>query len=709
MLLPLILSILLLHCHHALCTINRRAVVEKFNPIRHHSDETTPLQVGNGNFAFGADITGLQTFLPFNTLTSWCWHNSSLPTTPNQTQPSDFTGLDWWTHGRLVNYEQPNPAEANISQWMIANPHRVNVGRVGLWFGGENVTESDLENKLQTLHMYNGSIVSFFDWGREGVTTTTMADPDSSTIAIEISSKHLRNGKLGVFLDYPYMTDMNKFEAPFVGLWNATANHTTEVLHNGPHEALIRHIMDDTVYFTTIHWDQDAELTGPLVGTHRYLLKCVESERLSLTVSYHEHSDISLYSPDGQGLKVATNVSHIRGASKSHWQRFWESGSFVDLTKTGNETALELQRRVTQSLYILAVNNAGFDPPQESGLVNNGWYGKFHAEQFMWNLGQWPRWGRWNLLERSVPAVYERFLATSIERAKMQGYDGVRWGKMSDPTGRSAPGEINSLLIWQQPHVMHFAEYAWRDRPSLHTLEEWDTIITQTADFMVDYAFWNESTGHYDLGPPMYPMSENTDPNATRNTMFEQAYWSFGLDIGNKWKQRQSKPLPHRWKYVRDHLAPLPRDNRTYVIYEGIPDMWCNTSFTEDHPSMLAAFGWLPAMLGLDIPVLQATTERVYETWNFTYSFGWDFPILAMNAARLDDINKAIEFLLHPSFQFDDAGYQIGGARVPTPYNPGAGSLLWAVAMLAAGWDGNEGSKFPAEWEAEVEGFLPAL
>jgi hypothetical protein len=65
--------------------IDRKAVVQSFNPRRHASSATTPLQVGNGNFAFGVDITGLQTFSPFATMSTWGWHNFSLPTTPGQT------------------------------------------------------------------------------------------------------------------------------------------------------------------------------------------------------------------------------------------------------------------------------------------------------------------------------------------------------------------------------------------------------------------------------------------------------------------------------------------------------------------------------------------------------------------------------------------------------------------------------------------------
>jgi hypothetical protein len=74
--------------------INRKQVVSRFNPVRHASSNSTPVQVGNGNFAFGTDVTGLQTFLPYGILSSWGWHNFSLPTTPAQTSPADFTGVD---------------------------------------------------------------------------------------------------------------------------------------------------------------------------------------------------------------------------------------------------------------------------------------------------------------------------------------------------------------------------------------------------------------------------------------------------------------------------------------------------------------------------------------------------------------------------------------------------------------------------------------
>lgn len=61
---------------------SREKIVSQYKVVRTSliDNETTPLQVGNGDFAFGVDNTGMQTFLPFNTMSSWAWHNDSLPT-----------------------------------------------------------------------------------------------------------------------------------------------------------------------------------------------------------------------------------------------------------------------------------------------------------------------------------------------------------------------------------------------------------------------------------------------------------------------------------------------------------------------------------------------------------------------------------------------------------------------------------------------------
>lgn len=61
--------------------MGRKRIVTENNIVRTNviNNETTPLQVGNGNFAFGVDTTGMQTYLPFNTLSVWAWRNDTEP------------------------------------------------------------------------------------------------------------------------------------------------------------------------------------------------------------------------------------------------------------------------------------------------------------------------------------------------------------------------------------------------------------------------------------------------------------------------------------------------------------------------------------------------------------------------------------------------------------------------------------------------------
>ncbi len=89
----------------------------------------------------------------------------------------------------------------------------------------------------------------------------------------------------------------------------------------------------------------------------------------------------------------------------------------------------------------------------------------------------------------------------------------------------------------------------YREFPISAMLRKWDEILTQTAEFMASFAFWNSTTGVYDVGQPMYPVSENTAPNSTFNPTFKLAYWRFGLHIA-----------------VVGNLAPLTVFNETYTV-----------------------------------------------------------------------------------------------------------------------------------------------
>ncbi len=133
--------------------------------------------------------------------------------------------------------------------------------------------------------------------------------------------------------------------------------------------------------------------------------------------------------------------------------------------------------------------------------------------------------------------------------------------------------------------------------------------------------------------------------------------------------------------------------------------MWTNYNF--EHPGLIGTLGMLPGD-GVDTACFRNTLDKVVETWNLDRTWGWDFPMIAMAAARSGNPELAIEMLLNPSanFQFDEHGLATGG---PFPYFPSNGALLTAVAMMANGWDGSEGNcpGFPknGSWVVKFENF----
>lgn len=335
-------------------------------------------------------------------------------------------------------------------------------------------------------------------------------------------------------------------------------------------------------------------------------------------------------------------------------------------------------------------------------------------EEIYWHCIHWALWSQWDFFHRVTP-TYSRFLSTSLERAQIQeGWPmGARWSKMTDPTGRSAPGEINELLIWQQVHPLVFAEYEYRTFPTRDTLEKWVDIVKATADWMSVFAFRNESSGVFGIGPPMYVVSEDTDSLVTRNPAFELAWWSLGLGLAETWMERLGEEVPAIWTAVKEQLAELPVENGTYMVYEGIEsDFWEDPAYTNNHPSLVGLYGWLPQTPGVDLSIAKATMEKVWMHWNVSNFWGWDFGMLALSAARNGDPDEAVSWLLNDVFAFDDVGMPLGGVQVPTPYFPGSGSLLLAVAMMAKGWDGSNGSApgFPnVGWTVRTEELNKAL
>jgi hypothetical protein len=164
---------------------------------------------------------------------------------------------------------------------------------------------------------------------------------------------------------------------------------------------------------------------------------------------------------------------------------------------------------------------------------------------------------------------------------------------------------------------------------------------------------------------------------------------------------------------VIDRLAPLPTRDGRYLFAETAPESYSDPRFARDHPSVTAALGFLPASSGVDPETMRRTLDWIWEHWSFADTWGWDYPMLAMCAARLGQPERAVDALLKDtpknSYRANGHNYQRPGLEI---YLPGNGGLLAAVALMAAGWDGapqRPAPGFPADgsWKVRVEGVRP--
>ena len=105
------------------------------------------------------------------------------------------------------------------------------------------------------------------------------------------------------------------------------------------------------------------------------------------------------------------------------------------------------------------------------------------------------------------------------------------------------------------------------------------------------------------------------------------------------------------------------------------------------------------------------TLDWVMQNWNWATTWGWDYGMVAMAAARLGQPETALKALLIDTQKntYLPNGHNFQTADRLRIYLPGNGALLTAVAMMCAGWDGcltpsNPGFPQDGTWNVRWEG-----
>lgn len=687
--------------------IDRAALVARHHPVVRAVDPDAPLTVGNGGFAFTVDVTGLQTFgdhyhqhgIPLETLARWSWAQDD---NPRGYTLADASRAYVQADGSTLSL--PTLQNTPAGDWLRRNPRLHPLGQLSLdWQkpDGSAFTPADVENPAQTLDLWRGLITSRFSLGGVPVAVFTSCAPDSDTVAVRIASPLVARGQLRARLRFPRGHDPKVKNTPALD-WSEPAAHQSVLIA----PTAIARSAEGARYVVT----SDRPLL-PAAPPHTFLLAGeAGAEALAFTLRFTPAAE-SAPPPDEPA---------VRAAAAAHWAAFWGAGAAADFTGSTHPLAAKFERRIILSQYLTAVQCAGDMPPQESGLTANTWYGKHHTEMAWWHLAHFILWGRPALAERNLAWFLDR-LPAARALAASRGLRGARWAKMVGPDGRESPGG-NPLIVWNQPHPIYLAELLRRQSPSAAHLARYGELVFATAEAMASMLTFDPARGVYVLGPPLWIAQEIHDPATSQNPSFELAYWRWGLETAQQWRVRSGLDRLPAWDHLLAHLAPLPQADGKYVALESHPDTWTNLASRHDHPQMLMPLGFLPGGPDVDRATMNRTLDAVLADWDWdTKIWGWDYPMIAMTAARLGRPADAVEVLLRdgPNNRYTPNGHcpqgsdraqrsQSSGRREVAVYLPANGAFLAAAALLLGGWDGSEGAApgLPRDgtWRVRTEG-----
>ncbi len=675
--------------------IDRFALVHRNNPQVTTLDSLSSLSVGNGEFAYTVDATGLQTFpelyslgVPLGTQSQWGWHAFPNPENyrPEETlQPYDFG------HGAIELYAN-QPKEKGRAQeaadWVRMNPHRLHLGILGFQFG-RTAKPSEVSHMQQELDLWKGVIHSSFRYHGADFQVTTTAHPQQDALAARIVSKRHEP----ICLRLPYPTGGHADDAC---CWSADDKHQTTVVSQSAQEAVLKHTLDATTYYITLRWEGKATL------------KQVGRNYFTLTPKQDDWAFSCAFTPELPTTRMGS-MEETLNAAAAYWEAFWKEGAAVDFSACTDPRAKELERRVVLSQYLLAIQCAGSTPPQETGLTYNSWFGKFHLEMIWWHQAQFALWNRANLLDRTL-RWYRSVEPIAKQIAERQHFKGVRWMKMTDPSGMEAPSKVGSFLIWQQPHLIYLANLIYRNASDKQAvLKEYGDLVEKSAEFMASFASYDSIQHRYVL-KGIIPAQETLKAAETVNPPFELSYWHYALQVAQQWQELRGEARHADWDEVIHQLSPLAYNGDSlYLAAETAPQTYQDIRFTSDHMAVLGALGILPMNRLIQKEVMRNTLHWVWDNWNWDKTWGWDYPMTAMNAARLGEPEKAVGALLMDkrtnTYLVNGHNYQDARLRI---YLPGNGGLLTAVAMMCAGWDGcteqNPGFPKDGTWNVRWEG-----
>lgn len=588
----------------------KKSDIIKYNLKFNHIDSKNPVTIGNGDFAITLDQTGTQSLYEI-------YKDIPLSTMSNKNwfykdkkdiKPSYVDGKAYM----LFNLDNDPNYQINRQY-----PFKYSFMQILLYDNDKLIDINNIKDVKQELDLYKGIVTSSFNYKEKINKTISFIYQDHDEFNFKLQSDNLN---LALKFNYPSYTKNG---------------YRLDILPN----VLVK---EDRI---TLLYDDKNSLSFKLKSSSKYQI--VENTLIF----------------DDNNVSFSLALDEIKEGKLL--DEFWkcDNGIIID-----NE---ELVKKMVLSKYLLHVNSTGIYPPQESGLTYNCWNSKFHLEMHLIH-------SLWNIYNNHVGDLVKSFdhylsiMPSSLKRASLNGYKGLRFPKMTGPDGEDSPSNIGPLLIWQAPHILFMLQEIYYLYNKENIIKKYEPLISGTIDFMISFLTLKDSK--YQMLDPLLEACESIPLDRCQNPSFELEYWRYTLERQPKIDTVLYGHQRYDYLDITSKIITPKEDDGIYLKTYGVIDKY---DLYKDHPTEGFLMSFFKSKI-VDKEKMVKTIDYILKNMDLSSYWGWDFPFLGLSLLNCGEIEKSIEVtqLNTINNQYLYNGYNTSPRDDLKAYLPGNGAFL---------------------------------
>lgn len=589
----------------------KKSDIIKYNLKFNHIDSKNPVTIGNGDFAITLDQTGTQSLYEI-------YKDIPLSTMSNKNwfykdkkdiKPSYVDGKAYI----LFNLDNDPNYQTNRQY-----PFKYSFMQILLYDNDKLIDINNIKDVKQELDLYKGIVTSSFNYKEKINKTISFIYQDHDEFNFKLQSDNLN---LALKFNYPSYTKNG---------------YRLDILPN----VLVK---EDRI---TLLYDDKNSLSFKLKSSSNYQI--VENTLIF----------------DDNNVSFSLALDEIKEGKLL--DEFWKCDNGIIIID--NE---ELVKKMVLSKYLLHVNSTGIYPPQESGLTYNCWNSKFHLEMHLIH-------SLWNIYNNHVGDLVKSFdyylsiMPSSLKRASLNGYKGLRFPKMTGPDGEDSPSNIGPLLIWQAPHILFMLQEIYYLYNKENIIKKYEPLISGTIDFMISFLTLKDSK--YQMLDPLLEACESIPLDRCQNPSFELEYWRYTLERQPKIDTVLYGHQRYDYLDITSKIITPKEDDGIYLKTYGVIDKY---DLYKDHPTEGFLMSFFKSKI-VDKEKMVKTIDYILKNMDLSSYWGWDFPFLGLSLLNCGEIEKSIEVtqLNTINNQYLYNGYNTSPRDDLKAYLPGNGAFL---------------------------------